>query len=149
MITAEDTITIGRPVHDVFAYVSDLRNDPAWHTDLLTVEQTSPGPAGVGTAYRATIKPFMGNNQALMEIVGFTPDRGLELTGSMGPLRPRISFSFAGGNGGTSVTRRIQLQPPGLMRLMQPIMGPMFRRRNVQFLGNLKRVLEEGGQHVN
>lgn len=149
MISARNSIAIERPVEEVFAYVADLRNDPTWHTDLLEVEPTSTSPPGPGTTYRARIKPFMGNSEASMEIVTFDSGRLLELEGVMGPLRPRISLSFDAQDAGTTVTRHVTLQPPGLMRLMQPVMGPMFRKRNVTFLGNLKRVLETGGDNVN
>jgi len=38
----------------------------------------------------------------------------------------------------------VELEPAGLMRLMAPMMKSMIRRANVQFLANLKRVLEAG-----
>jgi hypothetical protein len=35
MITAESSTSIARSATEVFEFVSDLRNDPRWHTDIL------------------------------------------------------------------------------------------------------------------
>jgi hypothetical protein len=43
---------------------------------------------------------------------------------------------------GCRVTRRIEMEPQGLMRVMAPFMGGMPRSSNAGFLANLKRVLE-------
>jgi uncharacterized protein YndB with AHSA1/START domain len=143
MIHAEDRVTISRPVDEVFHYVADTTNDPAWHTDLLKVERTSDGPIGVETTFRAEIRPFMGNRKGTLEVASYEPTREVQLTGAMGPMKPTITYRFASGTGGgTTVTRSVELQPPGLVRLMQPLIGGMFRKRNAQFLANLKRVLE-------
>jgi hypothetical protein len=37
----------------------------------------------------------------------------------------------------------VAFEPPGIMRLMAPFMGGMFRKQNAGFVANLKRVLEE------
>jgi hypothetical protein len=34
------------------------------------------------------------------------------------------------------------MEPQGLMRVMAPFMGGMMRKRNAEFLANLRRVLE-------
>lgn len=60
MIDVARSITINRPVAEVFAYVSDVSNEPAWHTDVLEARQTSEGPIGIGTTFLIRVKPSMG-----------------------------------------------------------------------------------------
>ena len=48
MADRSDSIVVDRPVETVFAYVTDVTNDPAWHTDVLEAQKTSEGPIGVG-----------------------------------------------------------------------------------------------------
>ncbi len=60
MIDVARSITINRPVAEVFAYVSEVSNEPAWHTDVLEARQTSAGPIGIGTTFLIRVKPSMG-----------------------------------------------------------------------------------------
>jgi carbon monoxide dehydrogenase subunit G len=58
-------------------------------------------------------------------------------------MKPTVTHVFEAADGDTSVTRRIQIETSGLMMvLMKPMMKMMVRRRNVEFIANLKRVLE-------
>jgi uncharacterized protein YndB with AHSA1/START domain len=53
---------INRPVEQVFAFVSDLENDPPW-SGAAEMRRTSPGPVGIGTAFRQRDR-FLGRLQA-------------------------------------------------------------------------------------
>ena len=46
---------------------------------------------------------------------------------------------------GTRVTRRVEMTPPGMMRLMTPMMKRVIGKSNAGFLANLKRLLEGSG----
>jgi uncharacterized protein YndB with AHSA1/START domain len=52
MATFQNTVTIRRPVEDVFAFLADFENVPRWNKAILRTRKTSPGPVGVGTTYR-------------------------------------------------------------------------------------------------
>jgi len=143
MIDRSDSTTIDRPVEDVFAYVTDTANDPAWHTDILEARKTSDGPIGAGTTWHQRIKPFMGVSEATAEVVAFEPHRKEVLRGVAGPMQPTLTYLFEPAGGGTTFTRRIQIEASGLMGLMLPLMRPMIGKRNAGFVANLKRVLEQ------
>jgi uncharacterized protein YndB with AHSA1/START domain len=144
MIDVANSITIDRPVPDVFAYVTEITNEPAWHTDLLEGRQTSDGPVGVGTKYQIRFKPFMGNSEGVEEVIGHEPNHLHVLRGEMGPMRPTLTYQVEAVDGGTRFTRRVQLEASGFIGLMLPLMRPMMQRRNAGFVANLKRVLEQG-----
>jgi hypothetical protein len=143
MVDIANSITIDRPTSDVFAYVTDLSNEPAWHTDLLEARKTSDGPVGIGTRYQVRYKPFMGNSEGFEEVIGFEPDRLQVVRGEVGPMRPTITYLVKPANGGTKFTRRLQLEASGLMGLVLPMMRFMIVRTNAGFVANLKRVLEQ------
>ena len=143
MIDVARSITINRPVAEVFAYVSDVSNEPAWHTDVLEARQTSEGPIGIGTTFLIRIKPSMGVSEGLAEVIGFERNRKQVLRGEMGSMRPTITHLFEPAEGRTKFTRRIQIEASGLMRLMLPLVRPMTGRSNTGFLENLKQVLEQ------
>lgn len=84
----------------------------------------------------------MGVSEGTAEVVDFEPNRRHVLEVDYGRMRPRITHLLESAGGGTTVTRRVQFELPGMMRLLQPMVGIMARRRNAASLANLKRVLE-------
>ena len=52
MATFHNTVTIARPTDQVFAFLADFGNIPAWNYAIARTVQTSPGQPGVGAAYR-------------------------------------------------------------------------------------------------
>jgi uncharacterized protein YndB with AHSA1/START domain len=137
----ERTIAIARPPADVFSYVADIRNDPPWHTDVLEV-RSSTDDVGVGTVFTVKVKPSMGVSGGTMTVRRFEPGRLVEFQGQMGKMAPIVTNICEPGGEGTLVTRRVEIDPPGIMRLMTPMMKRMIGKSNQGFLANLKRVLE-------
>ena len=56
MARFETSVTIDRPVEEVWKFITDLSNMPKW-SNILESKQTSPGPMGVGTMIQDTRKP--------------------------------------------------------------------------------------------
>jgi uncharacterized protein YndB with AHSA1/START domain len=142
MVDRSDSILIDRPVEEVFAYVTDVTHDPAWHTDVLEAQKTTEGPIGTGTVWHTRFKPAMGISEGDMEVVTFEPARMQVMRGDIGPMHPTLTYLLEPSGGGTKFTRRVQITVSGWMKLMQPMMGMMLPKQNKGFLANLKRVLE-------
>lgn len=53
MIRTSAEQRIPRPPADVFDFVADAANEPAWNADAITSEQVTDGPVGVGTRRRS------------------------------------------------------------------------------------------------
>jgi uncharacterized protein YndB with AHSA1/START domain len=136
--------SIARPSTEVFAFVADARNEPRWHTDALAVTRTDDGPLGAGSRFAATMKPYRGVSEGVMTISAYEPPRRVVFEAEMGPTRATITMAVEPEGAGSTVTRRIQMQPTGLFRVMAPLMVPMFRKQVAGHLASLKRVLETG-----
>jgi len=52
----EATVEVDRPVEEVFAYLSDGRNDPQFSPRVLRIERLPDTPTTVGTIFRSTVK---------------------------------------------------------------------------------------------
>jgi uncharacterized protein YndB with AHSA1/START domain len=143
MIT-ESTESIARPPADVFAFVSDVRNDPRWHTDILEARWNCENAGGAGATFWTRFKPFMGLSEGTGTVSAYEPPYRIVLEEEMGRLRPATTYTVERAGDGSRITRRIEMQPVGLLRLIAPFMGPMMRKRNAGFLANLKGVLEAG-----
>lgn len=143
----ERKIAIARPPAQVFSYIADIRNDPSWHTDVLEV-RSSTDIVGTGTVFNVKVKPSMGVSEGTMTVSRFDSGRLIEFHGRMGRMAPTVTNICEPEADGTRVTRRVEMDPPGIMRVMSPLMKRMIAKSNEGFLANLKRLLESSGQRV-
>lgn len=138
----EREISIARPPGEVFAVVSDVRNDPSWHTDVLEAT-SSTDSVGVGTVFNVKVKPSMGVSEGTMTVRRLEPGRLVEFEGQMGKkMKPTVTNITQPEGSGTRFKRIVELEPPGPMRLMTPLIKRMIGKSNAGFLANLKRHLE-------
>ena len=140
----ERQISIARPPAEVFDYIADVRNDPSWHTDVLEVRSSTDAVA-MGTTFDVRVKPSMGVSEGSMTVSRFEPGRLVEFRGQMGKMAPTVTNICEPDGKGTRVTRRVELEPPGVMRLMSPLIAGKIGKDNEKFLANLERVLEGAG----
>lgn len=144
MKAANTSETIARTPREVFAFVSDQRNEPPWHTDMLEVRVTSGEPVRLGTTFWYRFKPVMGMSEGTSTITAHEPDHRVVFAEEMGKLKPTTTITVEPDGEGCRVTRAIDMELTGLIRLMAPMAASMTRKKNVEFLANLKRVLEAG-----
>jgi len=137
----ERSVTIARPPAEVFDHISDVRNDPSWHTDVLEA-RSSTDDVREGTVFDVRVKPSMGVSEGTMTVARLEPGHLVEFRGRMGRMEPTVTNICDPVAGGTRVTRRVDLRPPGPMRLASPLIARMIGRSNEGFLANLKRLLE-------
>lgn len=140
----ERNIAIARPPAEVFSYIADIRNDPSWHTDVLEVS-SSTDVVGPGTVFNVKVKPSMGVSEGTMTVSRFEPGKLIEFQGRMGKMAPTVTNICEPETQGTRVTRRVELEPLGFMRVMTPLIKRMIAKSNDGFLANLKRLLEGSG----
>ncbi|TMK96194.1 MAG: hypothetical protein E6G40_13170 [Actinobacteria bacterium] len=140
----ERSISIARPPAEILSYMADIRNDPSWHTDVLDVE-SSTDAVEVGTVFTVKLKPSMGVTGGTMTVSRLEPGRLVEFHGRVGKMAPTVTNITEPEEQGTRVTRRVEMTPPGMMRLMTPMMKRVIGKSNAGFLANLKRLLEGSG----
>jgi len=144
MIHAEASTTIRRPVAEVFSYVTDPTNEPAWHTDAAEARLLTAGPIGVGSRI-AYVFPFMGRRStSIGQVVAFEPPHMESIHFDSGPfgLKPSITYRFEDLGGSVRFTRQAEADTPGLARLIAPFMQRLLARRSALFVENLRRRLE-------
>jgi uncharacterized protein YndB with AHSA1/START domain len=145
MPKAENTVTIDRPIEQVFAYLSDGHNDRHWRPAVVEIERTSP-TLGEGTTYRQVVKGPGGRRvPADYRITRYSPPRELAFQVTAGPARPTGRFQLAeAGPDRTTVTFSLDVQPAGLLRLMSPMIAKTMRAEVGQ-LDLLKAQVERQG----
>ncbi|MFJ9951854.1 SRPBCC family protein [Kitasatospora sp. NPDC091207] len=74
----EATVQIDRPVEEVFAFLADGRNDPAFNPRVLEITRAPDGPTAVGTVFTSTVKD-----------AGMKTTRKIRITGLQAPTTLR------------------------------------------------------------
>ena len=140
---AENTVTVDRPIGDVFAYLADGANNPRWRSGVISIERTSTA-AGVGATYRQKLRGPGGRTiDGGYRVTAHQPPRLLEFHVIAGPARPTGRYTLTeAGPGRTTVTFTLELQPTGLMRLMNAMIAKTMRSE-VNQLTQLKADLEK------
>src|SRR6266581_5795759 len=129
----ERQISIARPSDEVFSYIADVRNDPSWHTDVMEV-RSSTDVVGMGTVFEVKVKPSMGVSEGTMTVSRFEPGKLIEFRGQMGRMAPTVTNMCEPDAQGTLVTRRVEINPPGIMRVMSPLIASKIGKSNDGFL---------------
>ena len=142
VIRVENSVTIDRPVSDVFPFVTDATNDPQWHTDALDATKTSEGPIAVGTTFAVGIS-FMGRRDAYWRVVELEPNHREVIDVTAPPFNPTLTYLFEPVDGATRFTRRIEVEPRGYVKVLAPLVRRMMRKRNASFMPRLKAALEQ------
>ena len=137
MIDIATSLTLDQPPEEVFDFLVDFTNEPAWNPECIEVVKTSPGPIGAGATYRGRMR---GVGRVTMELSSYerprrfaTVERSLVATG-------RFEFELTARDDGTHVDIRMRLHPRGPMRLLQ---APM-RRMAGQFMSALPEYVRQG-----
>jgi hypothetical protein len=55
MATIEGEVVIGRPVHVVFDYVADERDEPQYNPRMVRAEKVTDGPVGQGMVFHSAV----------------------------------------------------------------------------------------------
>lgn len=56
MVIIEGSITIGRPIAEVFATMADATNAPVYGASIVLMSQETDGPTALGTRWRGATK---------------------------------------------------------------------------------------------
>jgi uncharacterized protein YndB with AHSA1/START domain len=142
MIRVEKSGIIDRPVEDVFAYVGDQTNAPAWQAGLIEVTRTTEGPIGVGTKH-TIVRTFMRRRmEADNEYVAYEPNERIAFKITSGAARMEASYFFEVVDGGTRLTSRIEMDSSGFMSLAEPLIAAGLKREMKAAFRVLKDLLE-------
>jgi hypothetical protein len=145
MASFENTVTIRRPVAEVFAFLADFENVPAWNYAIVETRKVSPGPVGVGTTYRQ-VRSVTSRSEEDFEVTVFEPASRLEVQGQLGPFRARLRYTLEPVADGTRLTNAVQLQGPGLLSMVVPLATSRVKRAVAANLDTLRELLERDDQ---
>lgn len=144
MTKFETSIIINRSIEEVFAYVTDLRNNVKWTTGLIAAEMTSPGPVKVGSTYKFDIKMMGMTLETSGEVTAYEPPTQYAWKATSGPFPMSGSITFESVEGGTRIAEAIDARPGGFFKLAEPLLVKQQQSQMEADLKKLKEILEQG-----
>lgn len=141
MVKATYSITIQRPLQDVFDLVSDPARDPEWNRNAIAVRKLSAGPATRGARYQGTYKGF---GECELEVVDYDPPHVATIAGTNKQGNFSYSYMIEPAGDGAMLREETQFSPRGILKIMAPMMRVMLARR-VKELGEAARQHLETG----
>jgi uncharacterized membrane protein len=143
MVKMESTVTIARPVQEVFRFFLDLdRNARTTDPNVESVTKTPEGPTRPGTTFLLRQRALGAMRETATTFVSIEPNRKIEIDATLGPLRPRGAIDFDETNLGTTVTVRLNPNPIGPLKLLSPVFARIGERVWDKRLARLKDALE-------
>ena len=145
METTTSSIIIQRPVEEVFAFVTDARNNPLWQSGrgLKETRQVPDGPVGVGTRITETWS-FMGRtSEATSEVTSYEPNRRYTRStiGNGGPIK-RGDYTFAPVGEGTRWTAVAYIEAGGPFAIAEPLLASTLKKGFDESMAEAKSLLE-------
>lgn len=141
MPSATNSVTISRPLDEVFAFVADGTTAPRWRPGVLDISLVSGD--GPGAVYRQGVKGPGGRRVAAdYEVTAYEPPSRLAFRTIAGPVRPTGEYRLEGVPEGTRLTFSLSADLGMFQRLVMG--GAVQRSMNAEVgaLEQLRRVLE-------
>jgi uncharacterized protein YndB with AHSA1/START domain len=146
MTTITQSIEIQRPVEEVFAFVTDARNNPRWQSaaGLQQTQQTPEDPVGVGTRITETWR-FMGrSSEATSEVTEYEPNKKYtrRLIAGTSPIACG-EYTFEPVAEGTRWTFEVTIQANGLFAIAEPLLANNLKHGMAANMATAKALLEQ------
>jgi uncharacterized protein YndB with AHSA1/START domain len=144
VITFDTSVSIERPIEEVFAYVSDPLNFPRWNSAVEAVRKTSAGDdAGVGSTYVMERTLPTGRAVNGLEIVAHEPPTAFAIRTASGPTPFLYRFRFAPNDRATVIRLQGEAELGHVGDLLAPLARRALQRGVDDNLATLKAILEQ------
>ena len=144
LIRIQHSITIDRPLDDVFAYLAAPCNMPEWQEAVLEATPIGDRPIGPDTKVRVR-RRFMGQTVTLvLDTTEYRENERFSFASESGPVTLRGTVEVRPLDGTTEVLFTVSGEANGLLLLAGPFIEQIVRQETVENAASLKRILESG-----
>jgi carbon monoxide dehydrogenase subunit G len=142
MPTITQSVTVNRPVEEVWDFIGSFENTTRWSRGVLEARQTSDGPLGVGSTLQTVVKAFGRRRTADYLVTEYEPNHAFAFEITSGPMTSRARYSVEPAGAGTRLTASGEAQATGLYKLLASVLVRTLERHSQDDLTNVKRILE-------
>ena len=145
MVTNSVSIIIERPIEDVFAFLTDARNNALWQAKagLQATRQEPEEPVGVGTRITETWQFLGRQTEATREVTEYELNHKCTQRHLWGasPIKEGMLL-FEPVAEGTRCTYTALVQAGGVFALAEPVLASTLKKAMATMLAEAKHVLE-------
>ena len=142
MINLSTSVTIYRPINQVFDFVSAAENDFQWQYGTLESGKVSSGAVGVGTFFRS-VGHLMGHRlQGTFEITEYVTNKKYGFKSLSGPLQSRTLYTFEIAQGSTKINVSTQASVADFFQTHESVLEKQLKKQLKENLAMLKGILE-------
>ncbi|HEX6128475.1 MAG TPA: SRPBCC family protein [Candidatus Limnocylindria bacterium] len=131
--------TIARPVEEVFAFCSDLRNELRWNPSAIEIAKLTEGNLRVGTRFRAS---WRNAPTTLVEVVEYSPPSSWTTHARSMGMEVRFGGRLTAFDDRTRYVAEVDVQPRGVAVLWAWLAVRTMRRQEPENLRRIKVALE-------
>lgn len=144
MLSPTSTVTINRPVEEVFDFVARgyVENHPKWDDGCVSSNKNADAPLVVGSTGVEVRND--GGREATYDftITALEEGRVMALEAESKEALFWMSYTFEGRDGETVVTAAPRMKMKGLGRLIEPLIAGNFRKQLDARVAEMKRLAE-------
>ena len=144
MSNVTNSITIRRPIEDVFAVLTNVENTGTWFPWNVEEHWTSPPPHGVGSTRRAVTRLLGRRTENDAVVTEYRPPHRAVMKGTSSNAPFIGTLTFASEGDGTRVEVTTELVFRGAARFVGPLFAAMYGRAWARGLATLKEMMESG-----
>ena len=113
--------TIARPIADVFAFLSDMENDPLWCSEVRETRRISEGQAGKGAEYGYVVRVGPVRMEGTNTVSAHEPPQRMAWTSLRNGESGGGSYDLEPVDGGTRLVFRASVSLGGPCRPLEPL----------------------------
>lgn len=147
IVAVRASVLIRRPLHDVFAFVGNAENDPAWRSEVKSLRNLGTQSAGLGTRSLEVASVFGKELQTVTEVTEFVADQRTARRTLSGATPVNTERSVIAVEGGTLFTCSLKADVTDVFvfRALRPLIEWWYARKLRRYVQVLKEVLEGAG----
>ena len=128
MARYETTIEVSTQPQQAFEFLSDFSNTTEWDPSVVSAIKHGDDPIGVGSTFTLTVEFFGRENVIDYVITDYQPNTRVVLRGENAGVVAIDEILVAANGAKTSVCYSADLRFSGFARLIDPVMGRVFKR---------------------
>ena len=141
MIKVEKSVTINKPVEEVFAFVVNHENTTKWQGGVEAI--IPEGPANVVGSKYTEVRKFMGQEmKSNLEITAFVANAKWAAKVLKGPVPYEVTATFEPSGGGTKMTTHVEGEPKGFFKVAEGMLTGQLGKSLEEDGDRLKKILE-------
>ncbi|MGE5073893.1 MAG: SRPBCC family protein [Anaerolineae bacterium] len=143
MINLSASVSIYRPIQQVFEFISATENDFQWQYGTLESARVSTSAVGVGGYFRS-IGHLMGRRLlGTFEVTEYETNKRYGFKSVSGPLESRTLYTFQSAKGSTRIDISTQMRPVDAFEVPEKMFERQLKKQLKENLVLLKALLEK------